>query len=168
MKGLALIPLCLLLYFSCQTVPPIGRPDLGSDIDTLSGRITRPSLKFSFPLKDNSWNIKRYFHYIYFEGNTVCFSYPLKHPDPQASYSVYFVYQGQRFPAERTGISKDRIWGFSLLGTLLEECYPDRLGEPLSQRLFPLTNQMELLLEYSTATFHTNIATPLEFIVDTL
>lgn len=150
---------------SCSNLPPVQTPQLGSDLNTQTGKITRTNLTFSFQRPDPEWTVAKFFDHIYFEGDTLCFSCPVQPHALDQRFSAWYIYKDRKMPAERTGKTVDHIWGFSLIGSLLEQIYPELLEKQVKDLSLPLSCALELQLEYSTREFHTNIYVPVSFTI---
>ncbi len=91
------------------------------------GEITDSSLIFTLPRFSGGKKAKDIYNYVYFKGDTLCFraefSENVKSETVRACF--YSQYNKHCFPAERLEVEKNIIWGFSLVGSLLENFYGD-------------------------------------------
>ncbi len=106
--------------------------DTGSDIDILHGTIDNSSLSYSFPEPKKNRCSGDIFNHLYFEGDTLCFSYTLSRRLWKKQVSVKFINpaNGMSFPAERIEVYRYRVFGFSLVGSLMEQFYKSELKKP--------------------------------------
>ncbi len=103
---------------------------LGSRLSA-SGMISDTSLKFHFSPRTLKGTEKDFFNFIYFEGDTVCFSFSRREGEHVSVEGVEFIRSDRRYSCrvERLEIRESRIYGFSLVGSLLECFYRERLRE---------------------------------------
>ena len=101
-----------------------GQPVIGSLV-TREGRITDVSTVYRFKPVKNDDTVRKLFADIYFAGDTVCFSLNgMNHVDPEQVKAVYtHIPTGITMEAERIERTGDRLWGFALVGSLLEAFY---------------------------------------------
>jgi len=94
------------------------------------GLVTEKSLSYSFDYKKQG-KFSDLCNFIYFEGDTVCFSFDFS-DDIDGTAKVYFINPAtkKRILAERIEILRSRVYGFSLVGSLLEHFNPERLDNP--------------------------------------
>lgn len=119
-----ILPLMLL---SCADLK-LDSKELGSSCSRL-GVITDKSLLFNFDKYNGGAYFKDLFNYIYFEGDTVCFSFKFTR-DLKGFYPEIVFFNpanGKSYPAERIDIHDDTASGFSLAGTLLEQFMHEKL-----------------------------------------
>lgn len=85
-----------------------------------TGIITEPATAYSFHFVKGT-KMKDLFNYIYFEGDMLCFSADFT-GDVEGEVKAYFTdpATGKRFPAERVERDRSRVYGFSLVGSTLE------------------------------------------------
>ncbi len=116
---------------------PIESIETGSDLSN-SGAIKNNSLDFIFPEFKKNGEVKDLFNYIYFKGDTICFSVKADirlNPD---NTSVFFInpVDGKRYKAERLDFHENRASGFSLVGSVMEQFYSARLNEAIPEKHF--------------------------------
>lgn len=122
--------ICLLISGCASGENRIEMIETGSDLFK-NGVISAKSLVYKF--KDyNEKDLNRdLFSFIYFEGDTLCFSAKLskKLDRDKAVVNAYFVNSenGTKFRAERIDINDDRVSGFSLIGSILESFNSENL-----------------------------------------
>lgn len=128
----------ILMILSCSPdVKHIISGEIGSNL-SVDGEIEGQSLEYIFPRPKNRRTNKDLFHYIYFKGDTVCFSFLTNFPVKGDKVMVWFVQPetGKRFPAERIDIENERVNGFSLLGTLMAQFHKKRLEKTIPSGAF--------------------------------
>lgn len=127
-----LLLISLLLIFSCSSKDDISDFEYGSNLYK-NGQIENKSTKYDFSgFKEDSHSmLKNYFDYIYFEGDTLCFSFEFPHEFKKKDVVVFFDFPDKKISvrAERIEVNKTRIYGFSLIGSLLEYYYYDKLHD---------------------------------------
>ena len=103
--------------------------EFGSNLNS-NGEISEKSLLFNFKYDDDT-SIEKLFNHIYFEGDTLCFSFQIETDVDKDRIKVFFInsQNGDVFKAERIDIDGKRISGFSLIGTILEQFYFSKLSE---------------------------------------
>jgi len=108
----------------------------GSNLNS-SGEINEKSLLFNFEYNGNK-NIEKLFNHIYFEGDTLCFSFKIETNVNKDRVKVFFINpkNGDIFKAERIDMDGKRISGFSLIGTILEQFYFSKFSEKISLEKF--------------------------------
>jgi len=111
-------------------ITPAG---LGSSLST-RGEITDSSLVYTFRDFEKKGTVRDLFNYIYFQGDTVCFSFCLSKPAGQGNIDAGFInpLTGKYYKAERIDVDGNRVSGFSLTGSIMEQFYHERLGNPVS------------------------------------
>ena len=120
----------ILLFSSCKDGPlAVGKITTGSQVNILDGTMEEKSLEFFFkePKKQNTSS--DIFNFIYFEGDTLCFSYTLTQRLYKSQAAVFFInpQTGEAFPVERLEVYRYRIYGFTLVGSILEKFYHPEL-----------------------------------------
>jgi len=105
-----------------------GTPSLGSRLD-VSGVIADHSLVYRFPRYPRRGTVKDLFNHIYFEGDTVCFSMALRGGAGPLKLRAEFndPVSGKALEAERLETHGNRVYGFSLVGSILERFHEARL-----------------------------------------
>jgi hypothetical protein len=98
----------------------------------LSGRgeITDESLDYVFKPR-HVRTVRDLFNNLYFQGDTLCFSFTFSGDVSGEDFRVSFVNPatGEAFPAERLEKYGDRVFGFSLVGTVMEQFFRERLND---------------------------------------
>jgi hypothetical protein len=130
----ALVAIFLISNLSCSRPFQIGETDFGSSI-TKQGKITDTKLKYAFTYKGKN-SYKDLFDFIYFEGDTVCFSIDLSQA-PDKPVKVYFRDESGSVSilAERIEQKGDHVWGYSLVGSLLEQFHKKDLHQEIGDHL---------------------------------
>ena len=139
----------LSLLSACSGSVHLVSARFGSDVNTDNGRISDDSLTYVFHNNDKDAMLGHYFDYVYFQGDTLCFSFKIVPLKKSSRVQVWFILKGKKFPAERLETSKNIVWGFSLIGSLLENSYRGRLNDNFNVLSFPLNVSTKLLLDYS-------------------
>lgn len=100
---------------------------LGSDLS--QGVITDTSLAYTFPVYRGTARNHALFNHMYFRGDTLCFSLCLRNQiNPQHTRARLIPGNSKRsYPFERIDYHGTCISGFSLVGTIMEQWYADRL-----------------------------------------
>ncbi len=122
-----LLPI-LLLGLCCSSEHIILDGALGSSLSP-EGTIENASLAYRFHAFKRGGKNRDLFNYLYFEGDTICFSFELEQQVDRNAISVWFINPktGNRFAAERVDLSARRVCGFSLLGSVMEDFYHEKL-----------------------------------------
>ena len=137
MKKIHKIKYLIALLIICSCTPKnleIDSASIGSNLDS-DGEISDSSLIYKFKKDNKGPKTRDLFNYIYFEGDTLCFSFKL---NKQVNYnSIKVWYQnpetGKSFPAERIDLHYKTISGFSLVGSIMEKFYEKKLGNNLKE-----------------------------------
>ncbi len=114
----------------------------GSEVDTLHGTIEKKSLEFHFNHPKKLKTSADIFNFIYFEGDTICFSYTLTRRLFKKQAQVRFINPetNESFPAERLEVYRYRVFGFSLVGSILEKFYKNNLQKPAPEDYYCCRN----------------------------
>lgn len=114
---------------------------LGNDLNN-EGTITQKSLSYNFIKKQNLKTYKDLFNYIYFQGDTLCFSINTVKDFKNSEVKVYYIYlkNKKKYKAERIEVEHNKIYGFSLIGSILEKIYVNSLEKPIDE----LPNKLEV------------------------
>lgn len=110
---------------------------LGSRISP-SGKISDSNLNFIFKKCKKAVTSKDLFNYIYFEGDTICFSFLLSGEVDKKNVDVCFIdpHNGKNYSAERVDLYKNRVSGFSLVGSILEKFKADSLKRSVPEDMW--------------------------------
>ena len=104
------------------------------------GIIKDENLVFRFqPKREKFAKNKDFFNFIYFEGDTICFSFKLKVRADKKDIAVFFINpkSGRKYPAERIDIiDGNRVAGFSLAGSILECFFKEQADLPYNAENF--------------------------------
>lgn len=135
-----------LFIFGCSGQFRIDSIDMGSSIDRF-GHIENPSLDYTFNYKGTG-RFGDLYNYFYFEGDTVCFSIDFS-KNISGNVKVYFIdpRTNIKVEAERTEKEKYRVWGFSLVGSLLESFNSKTLNENPNSPDRKIIQNFELYIE---------------------
>ncbi len=100
---------------------------------TTRGEATEGPLSYTFRPFRCGGTGRDLFNFLYFEGDTLCFSVEFSEPLTNARAEAWFVNPktGRRYRAERLEISGTILWGFSLVGSLMEKFYAEMSAKPL-------------------------------------
>jgi hypothetical protein len=130
---IAILCAVLLAFSSCggKGESPLGEGTLGSRV-SMRGKITDPALTYVFRPFTRGGTVKDLFNFLYFEGDTVCFSFPLGADAAPGAVSAVFTdpVHGVEVEAERLESADGRAFGFSLVGSLMEKFFHDELARP--------------------------------------
>ena len=109
----------VLCFAGCSRDFAVSGISVGANFSK-TGIITGPSTSYSFRFEKGT-RMKDLFNYIYFEGDMLCFSADFTH-EVEGEVSAYFTdpSSGKRFPAERIEKNRSRVYGFSLVGSTME------------------------------------------------
>lgn len=120
--------LSLLLFTACSGKLEIVSGELGSSLAG-GGEIGNSSLEYRLKRFTGGTRNRDLFNAIYFQGDTLCFSFELTRRVGEEMVSVWFINPetGERYRAERIDMHEKRISGFSLLGSILESYYKQHL-----------------------------------------
>jgi len=126
-----LIILCAWGLCCSSSAAPLGELSLGSRLEP-DGSIADGSLEYTFRPYSGKGTNRDLYNHIYFQGDTVCFSVLSSHPVEKRMVGAWFIHpaSGRRFPAERLDVEGNRISGFSLVGTLLDEFFAETRNRP--------------------------------------
>jgi hypothetical protein len=130
------ILLIFVFALSCSREFAVTKASMGQGLSP-AGDITNESLVFRFRTKETFAKNKDFFNFIYFEGDTLCFSFKFSKPIEKESLAVFFINpsSGEKYTAERIDIiAAKRVAGFSLTGSLLEQFFKNKINAPFSGR----------------------------------
>lgn len=130
------------LLFSCSDKAfRLASHGFGQEI-TRAGKITGGSTAFAFPAYRRGGTNRDLFNYLYFKGDTLCFSYRFSHNVEGRAVTAAFIdpATGKRYPAERLEKSGNIVWGFSLVGSLMEKFQEGRLDGAIPAKAFCCTD----------------------------
>jgi hypothetical protein len=99
------------------------------------GAIADAGLEYVFRPYKGRGTVKDLFNHLYFQGDTVCFSVMLPSAADSSRTLVSFVNpaDGASFEAERVEVRGKRVYGFSLVGSIMEDFFSGALGRPLPE-----------------------------------
>ena len=119
--------IALVLSIACTNQPlSIMKANIGSNV-ALNGTITNASLHYTFTPCTWCSTAKDIWNYIYFQGDTLCFAVECTTNINDAIVTAYFENPSTKktYKAERLEKINTTIYGFSLIGSLLEHIYDD-------------------------------------------
>lgn len=98
--------------------------ECGSSV-SMTGAIANTSLTYTFTPCSHCRSAKDICNYIYFQGDTLCFSIQCNQNIEKALITAYFEnpVTHATYKAERIEKIKNTTYGFSLVGSLLEKIY---------------------------------------------
>ena len=114
--------LCALLFVcGCSSEFKATSFETGAEFSK-TGIITVKPTQYAFHYEKGGSRMKDLCNFIYFEGDTLCFSADFTR-DVDGEAQVFFVdpATGKRYPAERIEKLRSRVYGFSLVGSVMEE-----------------------------------------------
>lgn len=126
--------LLFILVLSCGSGPlAVESVKTGSQVDILYGTIENGNLTFTFPPPTKGRHTGDLFNHLYFEGDTLCFSYRLSRRLREKQARIRFINpsNGKAFPVERKEVYRYRVFGFSLVGSIMEKFYSSELQKPV-------------------------------------
>lgn len=125
----------LLLVFLCMSGctpadPAVVSTATGQGLDP-SGEIIKTSEIYRFDLPSKKGTVRDLFNYIYFEGDTLCFNVTLNRELENSPVSAHVrnPETGIQTEVERLEVLDNRVYGFSLVGSILEDFFASRLTE---------------------------------------
>lgn len=123
--------LCAWGLYCSPSGPPLGELALGSRLEP-DGSIADGSLEFTFRPFSGKGTNRDFYNHIYFQGDTVCFSVLSSRPVEKRMVGAWFIdpQSGRRFAAERLDVEGNRISGFSLVGSLLDQFFAEIRNRP--------------------------------------
>ncbi len=154
----------MLFQSACSKLVKFRSATFGSDVN--NGKITDRSLSFVFNDTRPDLTAERFFDYAYFQGDTLCFSFAFNKLSDSDRIRVLFICNGVVYPAERLETTKNRVWGFSLVGSLLAKFYAALSNQNISNLSFPLKTEMTINLDYSDASTDITKSFPVAFVVN--
>lgn len=118
--------------FSCTGNKYLGNLEVGSSINS-EGNITDHRLVFTFDPYNRGGTLQDLCNYLYFKGDTLCFSFRVNREYERDNLKVWFIdpSDNSRFVPERIDYHNGRVSGFSLVGTLLEQFLGRELHQPV-------------------------------------
>jgi hypothetical protein len=130
----AAVVAALMVTLACggeRAVPALGEGRLGSRLAP-GGDIADAGLVYTFRPPTRGGTVKDLFNFLYFEGDTVCFSFPLSGAAPRGAATAVFTdtAHGISVEAERLEMREGRVYGFSLVGSLMEKFFHAELAAP--------------------------------------
>ena len=110
--------------------PEIVNTSTGQGLDP-SGEILKTSKVYRFPVPSKKGTVRDLFNHIYFEGDTLCFNVTLNRDVTNSPVSVHMrnPISGVATEVERLEVLDNRVYGFSLVGSILEDFFALRLNE---------------------------------------
>jgi len=131
---------CLIFILAlCCSKESLTKITIGQSFSA-DGIIKDETLVFRFqPQREKFVKNKDFFNFIYFEGDTLCFSFKLNARIDKKDFAVFFVNpkSGGKYPAERIDIiDGNRVAGFSLIGSILEHFFREQADSPFKTEDF--------------------------------
>jgi len=117
--------LVLFLFTSCADKSlKVINAECGSSV-SINGTISNNSLTYTFKPCTHCRSLKDICNYIYFQGDTLCFSIQCNQDIESATITAYFEnpVTHSTYKAERIEKMKKTVYGFSLVGSLLETIF---------------------------------------------
>ncbi len=127
----------IILFPACSKNLEIVSGELGSSL-AAEGEIGNSSLEYRLKKSTRGTKNRDLFNSIYFQGDTLCFSFKLTRSVGREMVSAWFINPetGERYRAERIDIHEKRVSGFSLLGSILENYYKQYLDAAIPHDAF--------------------------------
>lgn len=122
---MALVLVWLFLFTACADKPlKVINAECGSSV-SMKGAIANNSLTFAFKPCTHCRSLRDVCNYIYFQGDTLCFSVECNQDIESATITAYFENPATRttYKAERIEKVTKTVYGFSLVGSLLETIF---------------------------------------------
>jgi hypothetical protein len=133
-----LIIIVIILITGCtQDELQITEHAFGRDLST-GGTIIDEDLEYTFNKYEKNGTIRDLFNYIYFEGDTICFHFRFNRSVNEKDISVWFKNPADNslYHAERVEIKGSTVYGFSLVGSLLDSFYKNKLNNQIPEKAF--------------------------------
>ena len=126
--------LALLLFIKCGRDRKYGVIDFGQDV-TQSGDILNGSRIYRFEKFRRNGSSKDLFNYIYFKGDTLCFSLTSEVDVSDMKINAWFGNPKSKkyYSVERLDVYENTIFGFSLIGSLMDKFYEEKLNDPIPE-----------------------------------
>lgn len=121
----------LFIVTACTDKPlKITNAACGSSV-LMNGAIANTSLTYTFKPCKHCRSLKDICNYIYFQGDTLCFSIQCNQNIESATVTAYFENPATHttYKTERIEKVKKTIYGFSLVGSLLENIYREEINK---------------------------------------
>lgn len=124
-----------------DTPQAVIRTQLGVQL-AATGEMTDTATLYSFKKYTRGGTVRDLFNYIYFAGDTLCFSVTLARNVTRDMARVHFEnpHTGESFEAERLEVYGKRVFGFSLVGSVLERFYWKDLQNPVPAGMYCCEN----------------------------
>jgi len=130
--GRILIVLLFVIIEGCAPARlAIVSTELGSDLSS-KGEISDRNLEFVFKKYKRGGQMKDFFNYMYFEGDTLCFSFGASRTIDACEVTAWFINPDDNrvYQAERIDIHGKTISGFSLMGSIMEKFFYKDIAIP--------------------------------------
>lgn len=137
-----------IIFISCTESEFIKKIEFGSNLNN-NGKIIEDSIEYNINLNSNYKDISDFCNFVYFEGDTFCFSLTPTKLISESEISAYYKIKGKekKHSVERIGFYKKRIYGFSLIGSILEYYFEENLDDSFIISGIPEKYDIELILE---------------------
>lgn len=133
----------------------IFKAECGSSV-SMNGTIVNDSLTYTFKPCTHCRSLKDVCNYIYFQGDTLCFSIQCNQNITNATIEAYFEnpLTNTTYKAERIEIVNDTVYGFSLVGSLLEKIYYRNCYHNYSFKKISLPFTVHILISLNNQKIH--------------
>lgn len=137
------------LFIACSQKPlKIVNAECGSSV-LMNGTIANSSLTYTFKPCTHCRSLKDVCNYIYFQGDTLCFSIQCNQNIELATVTAYFENPITHitYKAERIEKIATTVYGFSLIGSLLEKIFRDDMSTTHNFKAFKLPFVIHVTIE---------------------
>jgi hypothetical protein len=144
------------LIIACTNNPlKIIKTECGSSV-SMNGTIANASLVYTFKLCTHCRSLKDICNYIYFQGDTLCFSIQCNQNIESATVTAYFENPTTHttYKAERIEKVTTTVYGFSLIGSLLEKIFRDDICNTHNVKTFKLPFVIHVTIEKQNQKVH--------------
>ena len=146
----------IFLFITCANKPLILiRAECGSSV-SMNGTIANDSLTYTFKPCTHCRSLKDVSNYIYFRGDTLCFSIQCNQNIESATVTAYFENPTTHttYKAERLEKVTTAVYGFSLIGSLLETIYWDDIRNTHSIKTLKLPFVIHVTIQKQNQKVH--------------
>ncbi len=122
----------------------------------MNGTIANASLTYTFKPCTHCRSLKDICNYVYFQGDTLCFSIQCNQNIESANVTAYFENPTTHitYKAERVEKLTTTVYGFSLIGSLLEKIFRDDIRNTRSFKAFKLPFVIHVTIDKQNQKVH--------------
>lgn len=132
-----ILPLSLFLFNCTNQSADYHNINIGSNIDA-EGKISNRNVTYTFKRKSNLKTIKDLYNHLYFAGDILGFTIVFDEKPEQDQLNIIFINADNHryISAERIDILENRVSGFCLIGSLMEQFYKNKLNDAPSDLFY--------------------------------